>query len=160
MGSWDRHKESSPPRRVGERKEESRKAQARLFFRTGRGGHRLSLGHVGRRVGVTDRKIGINDSIVLRVLWPIPEDRRVGRAKRNAFAHVMRVGAGRKSHGETQTSLNSLRTFVDLGLPEFLGLLRLGFPHFCGLQPVGFNKLFYLLLDFFSALPSASPRSP
>ena len=103
-------------------------AADKLFFRTRRGGHRLSLGHVGRRVGVTDRKIGINDSIVLRVLWPIPEDRRVGRAKRNAFAHVMRVGVGRKFVGEIQTSLNSVQDVIDLGLPEFLGLLRLGFP--------------------------------
>ena len=67
-----------------------------LFLRAGRAGHRLRIGHVGRRVGFTDRKIGVNDPVLLGILRAVPEDRRVGRTERNAFARVMGVGFRRQ----------------------------------------------------------------
>ena len=62
------------------------------FFGLGWGWHRLRIGHAGRRVGVTDREIGVDDPVLLCILRAIPEDGRVGRAERNAFARVVRVG--------------------------------------------------------------------
>ena len=68
----------------------------RLFLRTEWGWHRLGVGHAGGRVGFTDREIGVDDPVLLGILGAMPEDGRVGRAQRDAFARVMGVNFRRQ----------------------------------------------------------------
>ena len=81
---------------------------------------RLRDANAGGRVGVTDREIGVDDSVLLAVLGAVPEDGRVGRAKRNAFARVVRVGFWRQVDAKHQTWLQFCLGFRELLLPTRL----------------------------------------